>query len=378
MYPDLFLILGLNWAKSNGVIVMRPSGIGGQAVIEGVMMRNKSEYAVAVRTPQKDIDVKKGVYVGISDRIRIFKIPILRGIAAFIDSMVLGMSTLMYSAEFYENEENAEAESSIKARRNKAMKEKKEKKEAIAMGITMTISILLVIAIFMLVPFLLAELLNGKIDSFVARNAIEGAIRLVIFILYMKAISLLKDIRRVFMAHGAEHKVMGCGVSGEVLTVENARKQTKEHKRCGTSFLLYVVVISFIVFLFIQMDALWLRMLLRIVLIPVIAGIAYEFIKLAGRSNNVIVNILSRPGMWLQALTTKEPDDSMLEVAIASVDAVFDWKAYQDNKGRIRRRSTSAFETISLDDEDEDDDILKEFDKYLHDDEEKKDDNEES
>ena len=126
------------------------------------------------------------------------------------------------------------------------------------------------------------------------------------------------------------------------------------------------------------MDALWLRMLLRIVLIPVIAGIAYEFIKLAGRSNNVIVNILSRPGMWLQALTTKEPDDSMLEVAIASVDAVFDWKAYQDNKGRIRRRSTSAFETISLDDEDEDDDILKEFDKYLHDNEEKKDDNEES
>ena len=375
MYPDLFLILGLKWAKSNGVIVMRPSGIGGQAVIEGVMMRNKSEYAVAVRTPQKDIDVKKGVYVGISDRIRIFKIPILRGIAAFIDSMVLGMSTLMYSAEFYENEENAEAESSIKARRNKAMK---EKKEAIAMGITMTISILLVIAIFMLVPFLLAELLNGKIDSFVARNAIEGAIRLVIFILYIKAISLMKDIRRVFMYHGAEHKVINCVENGYELTVENARKQTKEHKRCGTSFLLYVVVISFIVFLFIQMDALWLRMLLRIVLIPVIAGIAYEFIKLAGRSNNVIVNILSRPGMWLQALTTKEPDDSMLEVAIASVDAVFDWKAYQDNKGRIRRRSTSAFETISLDDEDEDDDILKEFDKYLHDDEEKKDDNEES
>lgn len=292
--------------------------------------------------------------------------------------MVLGMSTLMYSAEFYENEENAEAESSIKARRNKAMKEKKEKKEAIAMGITMTISILLVIAIFMLVPFLLAELLNGKIDSFVARNAIEGAIRLVIFILYIKAISLMKDIRRVFMYHGAEHKVINCVENGYELTVENARKQTKEHKRCGTSFLLYVVVISFIVFLFIQMDALWLRMLLRIVLIPVIAGIAYEFIKLAGRSNNVIVNILSRPGMWLQALTTKEPDDSMLEVAIASVDAVFDWKAYQDNKGRIRRRSTSAFETISLDDEDEDDDILKEFDKYLHDDEEKKDDNEES
>ena len=378
MYPDLFLILGLKWAKSNGVIVMRPSGIGGQAVIEGVMMRNKSEYAVAVRTPQKDIDGKKGVYVGISDRIRIFKSPILRGIAAFIDSMVLGMSTLMYSAEFYENEENAEAESSIKARRNKAMKEKKEKKEAIAMGITMTISILLVIAIFMLVPFLLAELLNGKIDSFVARNAIEGAIRLVIFILYIKAISLMKDIRRVFMYHGAEHKVINCVENGYELTVENARKQTKEHKRCGTSFLLYVVVISFIVFLFIQMDALWLRMLLRIVLIPVIAGIAYEFIKLAGRSNNVIVNILSRPGMWLQALTTKEPDDSMLEVAIASVDAVFDWKAYQDNKGRIRRRSTSAFETISLDDEDEDDDILKEFDKYLHDDEEKKDDNEES
>lgn len=338
-------------------------------------MRNKSEYAVAVRTPQKDIEVKKGIYAGISDRIRIFRIPVLRGIAAFIDSMVLGMSTLMYSAEFYE-EDNAEVKSSIKARRHKAMKDKKEKREAIAMGITMTVSILLVIAIFMLVPFVLAELLNGKIDSFVARNAIEGVIRLVIFILYIKAISLMKDIRRVFMYHGAEHKVINCIENGYELTVENARKQTKEHKRCGTSFLLYVVVISFIVFLFIQMDALWLRMLLRIVLIPVIAGISYEFIKLAGKSNNVIVNILSRPGMWLQALTTKEPDDGMLEVAIASVDAVFDWKSYQENKGRIRRRSTPAFETISLDDEDEDDDILKEFDKYLHDDEEK-DDNEE-
>ncbi len=350
---------------------MKPSGIGGQAVIEGVMMRNRSEYAVAVRTPHNDIKVKKGVYAGIGERIPVFKIPLLRGVASFIDSMVIGMRTLMYSAEFYEQDDE-EIPDSIKARRNKAMKEKKEKKEAIAMGFTITFSIILVMAIFMLVPFVLAELLNGKIESFVARNAIEGVIRLAIFILYIKAISLMKDIKRVFMYHGAEHKVINCIENGYELTVENARKQTKEHKRCGTSFLLYVVVISFIVFLFIQMDALWLRMLLRIVLIPVIAGISYEFIRAAGRSNGAISNILSRPGMWLQGLTTKEPDDDMLEVAIVSVNAVFDWQSYQQNRGRKGRHRTSAFETISLDDED-DDDILKEFDKYLHDDEEKED-----
>ena len=267
---------------------MKPSGIGGQAVIEGVMMKNKSEYAVAVRKPDNDIEVKKDVYIGLGDRTGFFRLPILRGVAAFIDSLKLGMQALTFSSSFYEEE----------AENEQAKTEKSEKKEAIVMGITMVVSIVVAVGIFILAPFLLAELLKGRIDSYAIRSIIEGVIRMLLFILYIKAITLVKDIRRVFMYHGAEHKVINCIEKRRELTLDNVRSQSKEHKRCGTSFLLYVVIISIIFFVFVQVETVWLRMLLRIVLVPVVAGVAYEFIRIAGRTENKVMNILSKPGMW--------------------------------------------------------------------------------
>lgn len=355
---------------------MKPSGIGGQAVIEGVMMKNKSEYAVAVRKPDKTIEVKKDVFVGLGDRMGIFKIPVLRGVASFVDSLCLGMKTLSYSAGFDEDGEN----------NDNSRKPADDKKESIIMGITMAFAIVLAVAIFVLLPFYIMELFKKQITSHILRSIIEGVIRLVLFVLYVRAITLMQDVKRVYMYHGAEHKVINCIEQGLELTVANAKKSSKEHKRCGTSFLLYVVILSIIFFAFIDVNDVWIRMILRLVLVPVVAGVAYEFIRLAGRTNNAVLNALSKPGLWLQGLTTTEPDEDMLEVAIASVEAVFDWKAYQS--GDVRRNTmtvesyddkksvnvandtkknvkvSSAFEEVTFDD-DEDDEILKALDKFF-------------
>ncbi len=303
---------------------MRPSGIGGQAVIEGVMMKNKNHYAVAVRKPNDEIVIENSEYHSIADKNKFFRLPIIRGMVAFIDSMSLGMKTLGYSASFYEEEDEAEP-----SKMEKAMgKVFKEKAESVVMGITVVIAMILAIGIFMILPWFLADLLRKQINNEILQALIEGAIRLVIFILYVSAISMMQDIKRVYMYHGAEHKTINCVENGLPLTVENVRKQSRQHKRCGTSFMLYVMLISILLFMCIRVDQPVLRVVLRILLVPVIAGISYEFIKLAGRSNSKIMGILSRPGMWLQGLTTKEPDDTMIEVAIASVEAVFDWKAF--------------------------------------------------
>lgn len=385
---------------------VKSSGIGGMAVIEGVMMKNKSEYAVAIRKPDNTIEVKKDVYVGLSERVGIFKLPILRGIASFIDSLSLGMNTLSYSAEFYEedaqNTKGGSKEDSDKqeSKKKNSSKDNKKKdggrKDNIVMGITMTIAIIIAVAIFVLLPFYIMELLKDRITSHIARSIVEGVIRLVLFILYVKAITVMQDIKRVYMYHGAEHKAINCVERGYELTVENARKQTKEHKRCGTSFLLYVVLLSIIFFAFINVEQVWLRMLIRILLVPVVAGVAYEFIRLAGRTDNIIVNILSKPGLWLQGLTTTEPDDGMLEVAIAAVESVFDWRGFQagnihmnhihvddsdeeilsiseDDKNDDLSKRSSAFEDVLFDEDDEDDEILKALDKFfiMGDDEEK-------
>lgn len=345
---------------------MKTSGIGGQAVIEGVMMKNKTEYAIAIRKPDKTIEVKKDVYVGLGERIGLFKLPILRGVASFFDSLSLGMNSLSYSASFYDEEEEK--------------KPGQEKKESIILGITMAIAIVIAVAIFVLLPFYFMEIFKKQITSNIARSFIEGIIRLFLFVIYVKAITMMNDIKRVYMYHGAEHKVINCVEHGLELNVENARKQTKEHKRCGTSFLLYVVILSIIFFAFINVEQMWLRMLLRIILVPVVAGVAYEFIRLAGRTNNVIVNILSVPGLWLQRLTTTEPDDDMLEVAIASVEAVFDWKAYQSGDVRMNPNTfmeeeedempeesagSSPFEEVPFKEDEEDDEILKALDRFF-------------
>lgn len=297
---------------------MKSSNIGGQAVLEGVMMKNGDQYAVAVRKPDGEIALQKEVYDGIVKWKKLTKIPFVRGIFSFVDSLVLGMKTLSYSASFFEEEELTEKEAA-----------KKEKQENLIMGITMACSVVIAVAIFMVLPYLLSNLLKPFVPGRFARTVIEGIVRIVLFIAYILLISKMKDIQRVFMYHGAEHKCINCIEHGMDLTVENVRKSSKQHKRCGTSFLFFVLFVSIIVCFFITTESPVLRVLLRIALLPVIAGISYEIIRLAGNTEHPVVELLSKPGLALQNLTTKEPDDDMIEVAICSVEAVFDWKKYQ-------------------------------------------------
>lgn len=313
---------------------MRYSGIGGQAVMEGVMMKNQDKYAVAVRKPDHEIEVKVSEYTGTMKNKKIRNIPILRGVFNFIESLVLGMQTLTYSASFFEEDEDKEKKEKM-SEDERIRQEKKEKKQENAMmGGTVVLSIVLAVAIFMMLPYFLSTLFRKVIESEWVIALLEGVIRLAIFIGYVALISLMKDIRRVYMYHGAEHKCINCIEHGLDLNVENVRKSSRFHKRCGTSFLLIVMLISILFFMFIRVDSPILRVVLRLLLIPLIAGVSYEFIRLAGRSDNAFVNLLSKPGLWLQGLTTKEPDDEMIEVGIASVEAVFDWKSYVEE---IRR-----------------------------------------
>lgn len=300
---------------------MKSSNIGGQAVLEGVMMKNGDQYAVAVRKPDGEIALQKEVYDGIVKWKKLTKIPFVRGIFSFVDSLVLGMKTLSYSASFFEEEEEEELTEKEAA--------KKEKQENLIMGITMACSVVIAVAIFMVLPYLLSNLLKPFVPGRFARTVIEGIVRIVLFIAYILLISKMKDIQRVFMYHGAEHKCINCIEHGMDLTVENVRKSSKQHKRCGTSFLFFVLFVSIIVCFFITTESPVLRVLLRIALLPVIAGISYEIIWLAGNTEHPVVELLSKPGLALQNLTTKEPDDDMIEVAICSVEAVFDWKKYQ-------------------------------------------------
>lgn len=302
---------------------MKSSGIGGQAVMEGVMMKNADKYAVAVRKSDNTIEVQTNDFKSVVSNKKLTKIPLLRGVFSFIDSMVLGMKSLTFSASFFE-EEDAQPSKADKL----IEKVFKDKAEKFIMSLTVGLSIVIAIGLFMILPYFISNLFKSFILSDMAIAAIEGVIRLALFIAYICLISLMKDIQRVYMYHGAEHKCINCIEHGMELNVENVRKSSKQHKRCGTSFMLIVIVISIIFFLFIRVDSSVLRVVVRILLVPVIAGVAYEFIRLAGNSENVIVSILSKPGLWLQGLTTREPDDSMIEVAIASVEAVFDWKTY--------------------------------------------------
>ncbi len=313
---------------------MRYSGIGGQAVMEGVMMRNGDRYAVAVRKPDHEIEVNVKEYKGIGGNTIWKKVPLVRGVISFIDSLVLGMSTLMYSASFFEDEEEEQPEGKKREKRTEETKESQEAKQKALMTGVVIFSVVLAVAIFMILPYYMSTLFQKVTDSQTVVAVMEGVLRLVIFIGYLLLISRMKDIQRVFMYHGAEHKCINCIEHGLDLNVENVRISSKEHKRCGTSFLMFVVIISIILFLFIRVDSHTLRLVIRLLLVPVIAGVSYEVLRLAGRYDNPVINILSKPGMWMQGLTTKEPDDEMIQVGIASVEAVFDWRAYQEE---IRR-----------------------------------------
>ncbi len=296
------------------------SGIGGQAVMEGIMMRNKDRYAVAVRKPDQNIELHVADCKQSENWTR--KVPFIRGIFNFIDSLALGMETLTYSASFYDEDEE---ETAFDRFMGKIFGAKAEKA---MMGITMILSIVIAVAIFMVLPYFVASFLEKYLANPSLIAIIEGLLRVIIFVVYVLLISLMKDIKRVFMYHGAEHKCINCIEKGKPLTVRNIMKSSRFHRRCGTSFLLIVMVISIICFFFIRVDNMALRLILRIALVPVIAGISYEVLRLAGKFDNWFIRLISAPGMWLQRLTTKEPEKDMIEVAIKAVEAVFDWKAY--------------------------------------------------
>lgn len=302
--------------------VQRYSGIGGQAVLEGVMMKNDEKYAVAIRKPNGEISVEVENFQGVLHGNKIKKVPFIRGVFNFIDSLMLGNKVLNYSASFYEEEEED-------TKFNKAMdKISGGHGEKLLTTLVMIISICLAIGIFIVLPYFISAQLEGFVRNRSLMLIIEGAIRIGIFLLYVWGISAMKDIRRLYRYHGAEHKCINCIEKGRPLTIHNVMRSSRLHKRCGTSFIFFVLFVSIILFFFIRVDNMAQKVILRVLLMPVVAGISYEIIRLAGKSNNIFVRILSVPGMLIQRLTTKEPDVEMVQVAMASVEAVFDWKQY--------------------------------------------------
>ena len=301
--------------------------IGGQAVIEGVMMKNMDRYAVSVRKPDGKIETKVEECVSFAEKHPLFQLPVFRGMVNFLESMVIGMKTLNYSASFYEDEEE-QTESRTEQLLEKILGEKAEK---IIMGIVLVFSLAISIGLFMILPYIASEAAGKLIHNEYGILLIEGVIRIVIFLGYIVLISQMEDIKRVFMYHGAEHKTINCLEAGVELTTENVDNYSRLHKRCGTSFIFIVMIISMVFFFFIRVDTIWLRIVLRLLFLPLVAGVSYEFIRLAGSSDHPLVQIFSKPGLALQKLTTKEPDHSMIEVAIASVEGVFDWREYLEN-----------------------------------------------
>lgn len=302
---------------------MKSSNIGGQAVLEGIMMKNGDRYAVAVRKPDKEIEVDVQEYHGFFPWKAVRKIPFIRGIFSFVDSLILGIKTLMFSASFFEEEEENVEMTAQEA-------ERLEKKEKMMMNLIMAVSFVLAIGLFMVLPYFLSNIAKNFITSRWGITIIEGMIRVLIFLGYIALVSRMEDIQRTFMYHGAEHKCINCIEHGLELNVENVRRSSRQHKRCGTSFLFFVMIVSIIFCFFITARSQAMRVILRIALLPLIAGVSYELIRLAGNSDNPAVNLLSKPGLLIQNMTTKEPDDSMIEVAIRAVEAVFDWRAYEN------------------------------------------------
>lgn len=302
------------------------SGIGGQAVMEGIMMRNKDRYAVAVRQSDGSIVVDTQKFKGITSKCKLFQLPFIRGIFSFIDSLILGIKTLTFSAKFFDDEADYSDEPD---KFEQWLTDKfGDKAEKVIMGFTVVFSIMIAIGLFMVLPLFIADIMERYVSWVTPGHVpvIEGVVKMILFIAYLLLISLMNDIKRTFMYHGAEHKCINCIENGHVLTVDNVRKSSRYHKRCGTSFLLVVLIISIVMFILIRTDIVWLRYVTRILLVPVIAGLSYEFIRKAGSSNNKVINVLSMPGMWMQKITTKEPTDDMIEVAIEAVEAVFDWE----------------------------------------------------
>lgn len=293
------------------------TSIGGQAVIEGVMMRGPREMAIAVRKPDGEIEVDKKPVNVLAMRYKIFKLPIIRGVISFFESMVTGVRSLMYSAEFFDIEEEQPSKFDQFLERKLG-----DKLKNVVIYSSVAFAVIFSVLLFFMLPAYVTGLLRRVIDNHTLIIALEGLVRILIFLAYLILVSRMEDIQRVFMYHGAEHKSIHCYEHGEELTVENVKQHTRLHPRCGTSFLLIVMIISIFVFLFIRSDNTVLRLVYRLLLLPVVAGISYEIIKFAGRHDNKFTRAISKPGMLLQYMTTREPDDSQLEVAIASLKAV--------------------------------------------------------
>lgn len=333
-------------AKSKKKKKAKYSGIGGQAVMEGIMMRNNNRYAVAVRKPNQQIEVILADCADENNLQGIRKIPFIRGIFAFVDSLRLGMKTLSLSAEYYvgdEEEETGFDRFMTKLFGNKA--------ESIVNAFTILFALILAIGLFFVLPALISHFV---LERFIANQSLiiilEGLVRIIIFILYILVISLSKDIKRTFMYHGAEHKCINCVENGKPLNVKNVMRSSRRHRRCGTSFILFIMMISIVLFFFIRVDSPFLRLGIRLLMIPVIAGISYEVLRAMGKYDNWFTRVISAPGLWFQSLTTREPDKDMAEVAIKAVEAVFDWKEYlKENFGYV----PSGDEEGWLDDDDE-------------------------
>lgn len=316
------------------------SGIGGQAVLEGVMMKNSEKYAVAVRKPDGEIAVEVDNFQDTWQEKKVRNFPFIRGMFNFVDSLRLGTKVMNFSTSFYEEEEE---ESKVDKAIKKVFGENTEKFFG---GVITVVSIALAVGIFIVLPYFISSFFEGFIRNRSLMMIIEGVIRILIFLAYASGISLMKDIRRLYQYHGAEHKCINCIERGRELTVANVRRSSRFHKRCGTSFIFFVMLVSIVLFFFIKVDNVVQRVVLRVLLMPVVAGISYELIRIAGRHDNILVKILSAPGMLVQKLTTKEPDDEMIEVAIASVEAVFDWREYlKETFGYYTEETSDAEET---------------------------------
>lgn len=296
---------------------LHKTSIGGAAVMEGVMMRGPHSIAVAVRKPDGEIEIDVKETKPVSKRNFFLKLPIVRGCIAFFESMITSTKALMYSASFIDVEE--EEPSKFDAWLEKVFGDKL--KDAI-LYLSVILSLFMSVGLFILLPTWLVSLVRIFCSNQVVLTVAEGVTRIVIFLGYLILVSQMPDIKRVFEYHGAEHKTIACYESGEELTVGNAKTKCRLHPRCGTSFLLIVMVVSIIVFSFLKWDNILIRTLTRLALLPIVAGISYEIIKLAGRYDNFATRIVSWPGLMLQKITTREPDDSQLEVAIASMKAV--------------------------------------------------------
>ncbi len=368
-------------------VKMKPSGIGGMAVMEGVMMKHKDEYAVAVRKPNNEIVVEKSTYTDFSDKVKLFKLPIFRGMLAFVEVVVVGLKVLNFSTRFFEDEEEIKSkdiknkgknkieknildydddfeideviddsavEAMVKAETTKEEKQDKKsnKSNAVLTAVAVVLSIALSVALFMVLPVIITNLFSRWISNDYTLTSMEGMLRLVIFIGYVIVATKMPEVKRVFMYHGAEHKTINCLEQGFELTLENVKGQSKQHKCCGTGFLLLVIIISLFFFILLPVDDMIMRIVSRVLLVPLIAGVSYEFIRLAGKSESGFIHIMSLPGLWMQGLTTKEPDDEMIEVAIQSVGAVFDWKAFLvtspvDDKSEKDNNTKSVTNTYS-------------------------------